>query len=100
MSTQPSFTRHPSRPRTARRGVAASLAAAVAVSVMGLTAPLAATAAEAPAPTAHYDMSHSGSALLDVSGNGRNATLSGLTDASFADAGGDEVLRFRARRGS
>nr|BFF10162.1 hypothetical protein GCM10025699_14650 [Microbacterium flavescens] len=63
---------------------------------MGLTAPLAANAAVVPAPSAHYDMSHSGTSLLDVSGNGRNATLSGLTDASFAQAGADDILRFRA----
>ena len=35
----------------------------------------AAQAAETPAPTAHYDMSHSGTSLTDVSGNGRDATL-------------------------
>ena len=79
-----------------RRGLAAGVAASVAVSLLGVTAPFAANAAEAPAPTAHYDMSHAGSSLLDVSGHGRHATLTGLTDASFADAAGDDVLRFRA----
>jgi hypothetical protein len=96
MRTQPTTsTRRPAR-RSARRAVAASVTAALAISVMGITAPLAANAAVVPAPSAHYDMSHSGSALLDVSGNGRNATLSGLGDASFAKAGTDDVLRFRA----
>lgn len=96
MSTQPfTSTRRPAR-RSARRAVAASVTAALAISVMGLTAPLAANAAAVPAPSAHYDMSHAGSTLLDVSGNGRNATLSGLNDASFAKAGADDVLRFRA----
>nr|WP_240658916.1 immunoglobulin-like domain-containing protein [Microbacterium sp. CPCC 204701] len=75
--------------------MAAGVAAAVAVSAMGFTAPLA-NAAEVPAPTAHYDMSHAGGSLFDVSGNARHATLTGLTDASFADAAGDDVLRFRA----
>lgn len=79
-----------------RRGIAAGVAASVVVSVLGLTAPLAANAATVPAPTAHYDMSHAGGSLLDVSGNGRHAALTGFTDASFADAGGDAVLRFRA----
>jgi hypothetical protein len=96
MRTQPNpYTRRPAR-RSARRAVAASITAALAISVMGLTVPVAANAAAVPAPSAHYDMSHSGTSLLDVSGNGRNATLSGLTDASFAKAGSDDVLRFRA----
>lgn len=88
-------TRVPRR-RSARRAIASSIAAALAVSAMGVTAPLAANAADLPAPTAHYDMSHSGSTLLDVSGNGRNAALTGLTDASFAEAGDDDILRFQA----
>ncbi len=96
MRTQPNpSTRRPAR-RSARRAVAASVTAALAISVLGLTVPVAANAAAVPAPSAHYDMSHSGTSLLDVSGNGRNATLSGLTDASFAKAGSDDVLRFRA----
>lgn len=83
---------HPrSRPR---RGLAAGLTGLLAVGLCS-AAPLAATAAEPPAPTAHYDMTHAGNQLLDISGNGRNASLTGLTDASFADAGGDAVLRFR-----
>jgi hypothetical protein len=60
-----------------------------------MVAPTAAHAA-VPAPTAHYDMSVSGSSLLDVSGNGRNATLTGLTAGSFVNVGGDDVLRFKA----
>ncbi|MGA7147862.1 MAG: immunoglobulin-like domain-containing protein, partial [Microbacterium sp.] len=61
--------------------------------LLGLTAP-AAVAAAVPAPTAHYDMSHSGSSLLDVSGNGRHASLTDLTDASFVNFAGDSILRF------
>ena len=82
--------------RSSRRAVAAALAGVLALTGVGLATPGAASAAGVPAPTAHYDMSHSGTTLLDVSGNGRNATLTGLTDGSFADAGGDAVLRFRA----
>lgn len=82
--------------RSVRRAIASSLVGALAVTAAGLSAPIAAHAADVPQPTAHYDMSHSGSALLDVSGNGRNATLTGITDASFVDAGGDSVLRFQA----
>ena len=39
-------------------------------------------------------MSASGNTLLDISGNGRNATLTGLTANSFVNVGGDSVLRF------
>lgn len=88
---RPSAPTPRSRPR---RLLAAGLTGVLAAGICS-AAPLAASAAEVPTVTAHYDMSHAGSQLLDVSGNGRNATLSGLTDASFADAGGDAVLRFK-----
>lgn len=82
--------------RTLRRAIASSLVSALAVTAIGLAAPIAAHAVDVPLPSAHYDMSHAGSALLDISGNGRDATLTGLTDTSFVDAGGDSVLRFQA----
>lgn len=82
--------------RSARRTIAVAVAGALALTGVGIAAPGAATAADVPAPTAHYDMSHRGQTLLDVSGNGRDATLTGLTDGSFADAAGDAVLRLRA----
>ncbi|WP_127473156.1 immunoglobulin-like domain-containing protein [Microbacterium sulfonylureivorans] len=82
------------RRRSLRRAVASTAVAALAVSLMGLSAPLAATAAVGPAPTAHYDMSYSGTSLLDVSGNGRHAALTGLTANSFVNVAGDSVLRF------
>lgn len=81
-------------PRTRRRLTAAGVVGALAASLCTF-APSAAFAADVPTPSAHYDMSHSGTSLLDVSGNGRNATLTGFTDASFVDAGGDDVLRFK-----
>ncbi|MDQ1082097.1 MULTISPECIES: immunoglobulin-like domain-containing protein [Microbacterium] len=84
-------------PRAARfsRGLGLSLTGVLIASTMSLVAP-AAHAADVPTPTAHYDMSHTGTTLTDVSGNGRNASLTGFTDASFADAAGDAVLRFKA----
>lgn len=88
--------RNGTRRPTARRAIAASVVGALAVTTIGLSAPLAAYAADVPAPSAHYDMTHAGTSLIDVSGNGRNATLTNLTDASFVDAGGDDVLRFKA----
>ncbi|WP_345800328.1 immunoglobulin-like domain-containing protein [Microbacterium sp. AZCO] len=88
------------RRRTGRRGrraLASTLAGAVAITAFGLAAPTAAQAVDVPAPSAHYDMSHSGTSLLDVSGNGRNATLTSLTDSSFVKVGAnDDVLRFKA----
>ncbi|MFF2370886.1 immunoglobulin-like domain-containing protein [Agromyces sp. NPDC058110] len=88
---RPSALLPPSRPR---RTLAAALTGAL-VGGLCLAVPLSASAAEPPAVTAHYDMTHAGNQLLDISGNGRNATLTGFTDASFADAGGDAVLRFK-----
>ncbi|MCJ1685408.1 immunoglobulin-like domain-containing protein [Rathayibacter sp. VKM Ac-2928] len=92
--------RSPEPPATAPRRRARSLflsaLACTSVALGGALVPVTAQAADVPAPTAHYDMSHAGSALLDISGNGRNATLTGLTDASFADAGGDQVARFKS----
>jgi len=89
-------TPHPGRPSPSRRSrlLAAGIVGTLAASVCAFS-PAAAVAADVPAPTAHYDMSHAGTALLDVSGNGRNATLIGLSDSSFVDAGGDAVLRFK-----
>ncbi len=88
--------RQPAPRRSAlRRGLAGAVAGVMALTAVGL-APSVAVAAELPAPTAHYDMSHAGTQLLDVSGNARHATLTGLTDGSFANAGGDDVLRFKA----
>lgn len=84
----------PTRPPRRRRMIAAGIIGTLAASLCAFS-PAAAFAADVPAPTAHYDMSHSGTALLDVSGNGRNASLTGFTDASFVDAGGDAVLRFK-----
>lgn len=82
--------------RLRARALGMTLACALAVP---LTATMAASAFAVddavPAPGAHYDMSHDGGTLLDVSGNGRNATLTGLGDANFVRAGDDDVLRMR-----
>lgn len=82
-------------PRRRVRSLFLSALACTSVALTGALVPVSAQAVDVPAPTAHYDMSHAGSALLDISGNGRNATLTGLTDASFANAGGDQVARFK-----
>ena len=51
-------------------------------------------AADLPKPTAHYDMSHNGNQLLDVSGNGRNATLYSTVDGDFKSSGDTNILQF------
>ncbi|PRI12302.1 immunoglobulin-like domain-containing protein [Leucobacter massiliensis] len=87
------MSQHPRSPRTARRralGLVLAAALAVPLGGFGITA----AAAEAPQPSAHYDMSHRGGTLLDVSGNERHASLTGFGDGSFVRAGEDEVLRF------
>lgn len=83
----------PSRRRRTGRWASATAVSVALVGTAGAIAPQAAHAV-VPAPSAHYDMSHSGTSLLDVSGNGRHATMTGLSDDSFLDAGGDDVLRF------
>lgn len=45
-------------------------------------------------PTAHYDMSHSGNQLLDVSGNDNHATLYNTVDGNFSTYGDTNVLHF------
>ncbi|WP_137845865.1 immunoglobulin-like domain-containing protein [Microbacterium sp. 2FI] len=94
MRSRPTQSRTGAPRRTIRRAIASSLIGALAVTAIGLSAPAAANAAAVPAPTAHYDMSASGTSLLDVSGNGRNATLTGLGASSFVNLAGDNVLRF------
>ncbi|PPG83266.1 hypothetical protein, partial [Rathayibacter rathayi] len=66
-------------PRHRARSLLLSALACTSVALTGALVPVSAQAVDVPAPTAHYDMSHAGSALLDISGNGRNATLTGLT---------------------
>lgn len=95
MRSQVTRPPRPARSRRVPKALVASLTGVLVASTMSMVAP-AAHAADVPAPTAHYDMSHSGTSLLDVSGNNRNASLTGFTDASFADAEGDAVLRFKA----
>ena len=43
---------------------------------------------------AHYDMSHDGTALKDISGNGNDAVLYNTEDDDFAVYGEEEVLQF------
>ena len=77
----------PSAPRPRPRGVrlgATVLACALAVTP-SLTMP-AAHADDVPQPSAHYDMSHRGDTLLDVSGSGHDARITGAQETSFVAA--------------
>ena len=78
----------PPRARLARTALACVLA--LPASILGVHA---AGADEVPQPTAHYDMTRSGDALLDVSGNGLHASLTGTEESDFVTAGEDQVLR-------
>lgn len=47
---------------------------------------------------AHYDMSHDGSSLTDISGKGNDATLYDTADTDFAVYGDEEVLQFNNKQ--
>ena len=64
-----------------RRAVSGALAVCMAAA---MTLPAAAAPARDDGPVAHYDMSHTGAVLTDVSGNGHDAALTGTTDGSFS----------------
>lgn len=48
---------------------------------------------------AEYDMSHADGTLTDISGNGNNAKLVGLTDSDFTEEDGETVLNFSGDSG-
>ncbi len=45
-------------------------------------------------PVLHYDMSHADGKLTDISGNHLDGTMSGITDADFTGAEGNNILNF------
>lgn len=94
MSKLPTFLSARSHSRSHSRAAAVLAVGALALGGLAVLAP-SASALAVPTPTASYDMSHSGSSLLDVSGNGHNGTLTGLADSSFLDTADGDVLRFK-----
>lgn len=48
---------------------------------------------------AEYDMSHADGTLTDISGNGNNAKLVGITDSDFTEEDGENVLNFSGDSG-
>ncbi len=81
-----------------KKPMAAVLAGALVFTMMPELGPETAKAAELPEVTAHYDMSHSGDQLLDVSGNGRNAKLYSTEDSNFKSSGDTNILQFTNRQ--
>ena len=81
-----------------KSAAAITLAAAMTLSLVPWTEPVRTEAADLPEVTAHYDMSHSGNQLLDVSGNDRNAILYNTQDSDFKSGEGANVLQFVNRQ--
>ena len=77
-----------------KKTMAAVLAGALVFSMLPAAGPKTAEAAEPPKPTAHYDMSHEGTALKDISGEENDATLYNTEDGDFAVYGNEKVLQF------
>ena len=76
-----------------KKPLAGILAAALVFSMAPVTESTV-KAADLPEVTAHYDMSHNGDQLLDVSGNNRHATLHGTEDSDFKTSGNTTILQF------
>ncbi|MFP7706646.1 LamG-like jellyroll fold domain-containing protein [Trueperella sp. LYQ141] len=49
-----------------------------------------------PPPSAYYDMSHSGTTLTDISGNGHNATLVNVPEDAFTTIDSGHAMRLSA----
>lgn len=80
-----------------KRPISAALAAVMTVSLVPFSNTARAIGlarVELPNATAHYDMSHSGDQLLDVSGNENHATLYDTSEEDFFIYEGKDVLRF------
>ena len=80
-----------------KRPISAALAAVMTVSLVPFSNTARAMGlarVELPNATAHYDMSHSGDQLLDVSGNENHATLYDTSEEDFFIYEGKDVLRF------
>ena len=77
-----------------KKTMAAVLAGALVFSMLPAAGPKTVEAVELPKMTAHYDMSHDGSQLTDVSGNNRHATLHNTADGDFKAGEDVNVLQF------
>lgn len=77
-----------------KKTMAAALAGALVFSMLPAAGPKTVEAVELPKMTAHYDMSHDGSQLTDVSGNNRHATLHNTADGDFKAGEDVNILKF------
>ena len=76
-----------------KKALAALLSVAMTVTLLPIGG-MSVEAAEAKAPVLHYDMSHADGKLTDVSGNGYDGTLQGITDSDFITEGESTILNF------
>ena len=80
--------------------IAAVLSLTMTVSLLPVTAPVEAGAATVTDNLVlHYDMSHADGTLTDVTGNGHNAALVGMTDSDFSVDDAGNVLKFDGTSG-
>ena len=77
-----------------KKPLAGILAAALVFSMAPVTESTV-EAADLPEVTAHYDMSHNGDQLLDVSGNHRDAKLYDTANSDFKSSGNTNILQFK-----
>ncbi len=78
-----------------------SLLLAAALTVSGLAVPAKAAEEHVQSNLAvHYDMTHEGDYLKDVSGNGNNAKMYRIDDGDFREEYGDAVLKFPGTDGA
>ena len=77
-----------------KKPLAGILAAALVFSMAPVTESTV-KAADLPEVTAHYDMSHNGDQLLDVSGNHRDAKLYDTANSDFKSSGNTNILQFK-----
>lgn len=71
-----------------------ALLLAVSLAFSGLVIPAKAEEQAESDVIVHYDMSHEGEYLKDVSGHNNNAKLYHISDSDFKDVYGDTVLKF------
>lgn len=77
-----------------RRFFAGLMSLAMCISMLPANATAIDAAAVEEGIALHYDMSHEGDVLKDVSGNGKDGKMVNITDADFTDIGDAHILNF------
>ena len=78
----------------AKKLLAGVLSAAMAITALPAASTDALAAETGVEPVLFYDMSHDGSTLLDVSGNGHNAAMVGFADTDYTGTEGNYEISF------